>query len=234
MFSHPNASPFDNQVMLDYEQYMSEYERSDDIDYSVAYALIGRGILDNACREAIVFLWEDGTVDSCSMIERLLSEVKNLEIQKWLEVARVRSEWYLNMGYGNDPHIEWEFFDGAMLMTGLGSFDGMMRILVGYQIADIPEFTHKNDIGNINALFELANYHTMIESMEIRNDHILFSMGISMEHAPVDPIECMIEYFNTPRKCLYHKYYRNNNTHPEWNDWIWELAQVMEKPANLL
>lgn len=56
MYSHPNASHFDDQTMQDYEQYMSEYERFEDIDYSIAYALISRGILDNACREAIVFL----------------------------------------------------------------------------------------------------------------------------------------------------------------------------------
>ena len=42
--------------MMDYENYMSEYDRADEMDYSIAYALISRGILDNACREAIVFL----------------------------------------------------------------------------------------------------------------------------------------------------------------------------------
>jgi hypothetical protein len=34
---------------------MEEYDRFDDIDYSTAYALISRGILDNACRESIVY-----------------------------------------------------------------------------------------------------------------------------------------------------------------------------------
>lgn len=56
MFSHPNAQPFDNQTMLDYEQFLSEYDRFEEMDYSLAYTLIGREILDNACQEAIVFL----------------------------------------------------------------------------------------------------------------------------------------------------------------------------------
>jgi hypothetical protein len=38
----------------------------------------------------------------------------------------------------------------------LGQFAGMMRILVGFQIADRVIFSGKNDIENINALFELA------------------------------------------------------------------------------
>ncbi len=56
MYSHPNASPFDDQAMKDYELYVDEYDRFDDIDYSIAYALISRGVLDNACREAIIYL----------------------------------------------------------------------------------------------------------------------------------------------------------------------------------
>jgi hypothetical protein len=56
MYSHPNASPFDSQTMQDYELYMNEYDRFDDMDYSIAYALISRGIFGNACCEAIVFL----------------------------------------------------------------------------------------------------------------------------------------------------------------------------------
>jgi len=114
-------------------------------------------------------------------------------------------------------------------MTGLGNFDGLMRILVGFQIADIREFTEKNDTENINALFEFAGYKAKIESSEIHDDHVLFSMGISMEHTPSDPIERMIAYFNTPKKCLFHKYYCNNNTHPEWQDLIVAVSRLDEK-----
>ena len=92
MFSHPNAPGFDNQTMLDYEQYMDEYDRFEDIDYAIAYSLIYRGIFDNACREAIVFLGEDGTVDSCGILEQLLGEMEDPILQKWLQVALVRSE----------------------------------------------------------------------------------------------------------------------------------------------
>jgi hypothetical protein len=58
-------------------------------------------------------------------------------------------------------------------------------------------------------------------------------MGISMEHAPADPIEHMIDYFNTPAKSLHHKYYCNNNTHPEWQDWVDILSEVTEKSLNI-
>jgi hypothetical protein len=219
--------------MQDYELYMEEYDRFDDIDYSTAYALISRGVLDNACRESIVYLWEDGTVDSCGILEQLSSEIKNPEILKWIGVARVRSEWYLNMEHGDDPYIEWEFFDSALVMTWLGQFAGMMRILVGFQIADQAIFSGKNDIENINALFEFAWYRAKVESSEIRDDHVLFSMGISMEHTPADPIERMIDYFNTPTKSLYHKYYCNNNTHPEWQQWTDSVTALDEKVPDI-
>lgn len=104
-----------------------------------------------------------------------------------------------------------------------------MRILIGFQIADMAEFTHKNDTENINALFEINGYKAKVESSEIRDDHILLSMGISFDHVPADPIECMISYFNTPIKSLYHKYYCNNNTHPEWQDWVAAVDILDEK-----
>lgn len=218
---------------MDYENYMSEYDRADDMDYSIAYVLISRGILDNACREAIVFLWEDGTVDSCGMLEQLIAEIRHPEILLWLQVAMVRSEWCLYIEDGDDLDMEWEFSDGMMIMTWLGNSDGLMRILVGFQIADQTIFLGKNDIENINALFEFAGYKAKIESTEIRYDHVLFSMGISMEHAPADPIERMIDYFNTPTKSLYHKYYCNNNTHPEWQQWTDSVMALDEKVPDI-
>lgn len=119
-------------------------------------------------------------------------------------------------------------------MTGLGNFEGMMRILIGFQIADMTEFTRKNDIENINALLEMMHFRAKIESSEIHDGHVLFSMEISMEHAPADPIEQMIEYFNTPKKSLSHKYYANNTSHPEWKKWIDALAEVEEKPEDIV
>lgn len=230
MFSHQNASGFDPKIFLVYEDHLMAYDRMDGMTYNLAYQLISRNILDNATREAIVFLWEDGSVDSCGILEKLQSKVQNPEISLWLQVAMVRSESYLNIAFQNEERIEGEHFDGIMVMSGLGNFDGMMRILVGFHITDVWGFENKNDRENIDAFLEFAWYHARIESFVLQGDHVLYSLGIDMNHAPADPIEAIITYFNTPSKILFHKYYCNNSQRPEWDYWVTELAAATEKP----
>lgn len=116
-----------------------------------------------------------------------------------------------------------------MIMTALGNYEGMMRILVGFKVCDIALFERKNSRDNINALFEFEHLKTKIENYEIRDNYILYSMGVDFEHAPAEPIEKMIEYFNTPKKCIYHKYYCNNTIIPHWGEWIEQLEMVHEK-----
>ena len=116
-----------------------------------------------------------------------------------------------------------------MIMTALGNYEGMMRVLIGFEICDLELFEKKNESDNINALFEFEHLKAKIENYQIRDTHILYSMGIDFEHAPAEPIEKMIEYFNTPEKCILHKYYCNNNIMPSWDEWTGQLDRVNEK-----
>lgn len=79
-------SPFDSKVMLEYEDFLDAYDRFEDIDFSIAYRIIERNILDNATRESIVFLGEGGDLEGCALLEELENKNLDPEIQKWIRI----------------------------------------------------------------------------------------------------------------------------------------------------
>jgi hypothetical protein len=120
-----------------------------------------------------------------------------------------------------------------MVFSPLGTFEGLMRFLIGFAIADPDGFAKKCDKENIDSMFRFYELHAKIESFESDGKYALVSMGIDPRHAPADPAERLIAHFNAGSKTVFHKYYCSNTAKTPWNEWTKLLDDVPEKAENI-